>query len=294
MFLKQNITKTIYVPLAYNHSYHKKFKYHDLEKEHYVSLSPKGKLNIGLVNSKKVDYYFNPQGKKVACDLNVRDNFLTYFDGNIVREYDYDRKYVNQFVKELQKLDKLPKEEKHNEENQKKLEKLIRINTWYFKNLISTILVDFKNQNVNEIVLEDLDLSKTSASYIKNEEFKIKYSRLIRMLRLSKIKDWFVEQARKHGIAVHLTNPAFSSQECSECHYIHKKNRNKDLFFCLNCGHKEHSDYNSTKTLYNRTEGNVSLSLHNSEIFFGFTVLRPKTMNHSNIQKVIHRIYNFD
>jgi hypothetical protein len=99
---------------------------------------------------------------------------------------------------------------------------------------------------------------------------------------------------KKYGIRITLTNPAYSSQECSSCHYIDKKNRNKDKFICLNCGHYEHSDYNSNKTLYNRVMGNVSLQFHNNEIINNIKFFSPKKMNHKTIKNVIHKYYGFE
>jgi len=282
---------TYYLPLSYNQKYHNDFNNFLLEKETYVSLSPTGKININLYKEENRNFKgFN--GKKIACDLNVRDNFLTFFDGNIVNEFDYDRTYIHQFLEELKVFDNLSKEDKKLEKNKYKLEKIIRRNEWYFKKLISNILNTFKENGVSEITLEDLDLTKSSASYIKSKEFNIKYSRLIRMLRLSKIKDWFKEQAFKKGIVVHLTNPAYSSQECSACHHIQKENRKGDTFECKKCNHKEHSDYNSCKTLYSRTFGNVSHKLHNSVYIDKFVFLISKKIQHKKIKLLIEEHYS--
>jgi transposase len=82
--------------------------------------------------------------------------------------------------------------------------------------------------------MEDLD--SFNATYTKNEEFNIKYSRLCRLLRLSNIKNWFKEQAEKRGIKVHLTPANYSSQQCSHCGCIDKLNRqNQETFKCIEC-----------------------------------------------------------
>jgi transposase len=280
--------ETKYIPLSYNNKYHKNFKNFDLDKETYISFK-NNKLNINLnyIDNEEIIYLDN--GKTIAIDLNVRDNFLTYFDGLITKEIDYDRKYINNMIKELESYDKLSKGDK--ELYKDRLDKIVRQNEWYFKLLISNTLKVFQNENVSRIILEDLDLSKTSASYVKNEEFKIKYSRLIRLLRLSNMKEWFKEQSKKYGIQIILTNPAYSSQECNKCHFIHKLNRNKDKFECLSCGHKEHSDYNSPKVLYNRVMGNVSLKLHNIEIINNITWFSPKKLNHKSIKYILEQCY---
>jgi Zn ribbon nucleic-acid-binding protein len=37
-------------------------------------------------------------------------------------------------------------------------------------------------------------------------------------------------------------NPAYSSQMCPTCLFVHKDNRVGDKFKCLNCGHSDHAD----------------------------------------------------
>jgi IS605 OrfB family transposase len=37
-------------------------------------------------------------------------------------------------------------------------------------------------------------------------------------------------------------NPAYTSQMCPTCLFVHKNNRTGDIFHCLNCGHTDHAD----------------------------------------------------
>jgi putative transposase len=166
----------------------------------------------------------------------------------------------------------------------------VKKNEWYFKKLISETLARFDKEGINEITMEDLDISKTSASFVKSEEFQMKYSRLIRMLRLSKIKEWFKRQAENYGIKVHLTNPAYTSQECNKCHFISKDNRNGAKFLCLECGLQSHSDSNSPITILNRTTSNVLRSLLHNYDEDGQLI--SKKMNHKNIKNIIYLAYN--
>jgi putative transposase len=192
---------------------------------------------------------YKENGIVIGLDINVRDNFISVSNGQII---DYDRTYIKELSDELLRIDKLSKTEKETDYNQRILDKLVKKNEWYFKLLISNILEEFDKQGVSDIVMEDLDLTKSKASFLKSEEFNIKYSRIVRVLRLSNIKEWFKRQAENYGIRVHLTNPAYTSQECSECHFIHRANRNGAKFECKECGHKEHSDSNSPKNIRNR------------------------------------------
>jgi putative transposase len=238
----------LYMPLSFNEDYHKfQSVVYDYTKEHYVTFK-NNKLHIGLTTEREAVTY-KENGLVIGLDINVRDNFISVSNGQII---DYDRTYIKELVDELLRIDKLSKTEKETDYNRRILNKLVKKNEWYFKWVISTILEEFDKQGVSDIVMEDLDLTKSKASFVKSEEFNIKYSRIVRVLRLSNIKDWFKRQAENYGIRVHLTNPAYTSQECSECHFIHRANRNGAEFECKECGHKEHSDSNSPKNILGR------------------------------------------
>ena len=49
-------------------------------------------------------------------------------------------------------------------------------------------------------------------------------------------------------------NPAYSSQLCPQCGYVHVKNRNGDKFVCLYCGWVGHSDRVGAYNLRNRMD----------------------------------------
>lgn len=49
-------------------------------------------------------------------------------------------------------------------------------------------------------------------------------------------------------------NAAYTSQICSQCGYLDNKNRNGDIFHCLNCKQGMHSDVNSSLNLLARAE----------------------------------------
>lgn len=116
---------------------------------------------------------------------------------------------MKQLCKELTKLDKIGLKNV-DARNKRHLEKLCRRNEWYFKKLISEVLDYCEEHNIYDIVLEDLELF--NGSYVKNIEFEVKYSRLVRLLRLNSIKSWMKQQAEKRGIRVHLTPSYYSSQ----------------------------------------------------------------------------------
>ncbi len=57
----------------------------------------------------------------------------------------------------------------------------------------------------------------------------------------------------KRGMAAHTVPAAYSSQECSRCHYVDRANRlNQQTFCCVVCGYRDHADHNGSLTLASR------------------------------------------
>ncbi|MET8004726.1 RNA-guided endonuclease InsQ/TnpB family protein [Nonomuraea glycinis] len=62
-------------------------------------------------------------------------------------------------------------------------------------------------------------------------------------------------KARRAGVPLVHVDPAYSSQECADCHHIDRKNRvNQALFVCRNCGVVAHADRNASRNLAARGE----------------------------------------
>jgi IS605 OrfB family transposase len=51
------------------------------------------------------------------------------------------------------------------------------------------------------------------------------------------------------GVHCHEINPAYTSQACSKCGFVHKLNRSCEIFLCRNCGYKEDADINASRNI---------------------------------------------
>ncbi|MER6630430.1 transposase [Streptomyces sp. NPDC000987] len=60
-------------------------------------------------------------------------------------------------------------------------------------------------------------------------------------------------KARRAGVPLVHVNPAYTSQECSRCHHIDRRNRpSQAVFVCRSCGFVEHADLNASHVISRR------------------------------------------
>jgi len=69
-------------------------------------------------------------------------------------------------------------------------------------------------------------------------------------------------KAKLAGIPVFFVDPAHTSQRCSECDFIDRRNRKTQAeFVCLKCGHSENADINAAKNIALRAAVNQPIAL---------------------------------
>lgn len=62
-------------------------------------------------------------------------------------------------------------------------------------------------------------------------------------------------KAERAGVPVVYVDPAYTSQECSDCHHIDKRNRpSQAVFRCRSCGVVAHADWNAARNIASRAE----------------------------------------
>ena len=115
----------------------------------------------------------------------------------------------------------------------------------YFKNEICRILNKLAKKNVGVFVVEQLDFRASGLSRSMN--------RLIGRTYRSFVKAKLARLEEQYGIQVVGVNPAYTSQECSRCHYVSKDNRKtqKD-FVCRHCHLHCNADVNAGRVIVQR------------------------------------------
>jgi putative transposase len=222
-------------PLEINDEYHNK---EIIGEEFILYLSlKKNKINISTTYEGE-GLSFKPFNKAVGMDVNIKHNFAKLSDD---KEIDYDRDFFKNIVKDLNKLDKIGYQNLSKKEL-KKLQKLYRRLDWYVELLIHNIL-DYCEQNeITDLVVEDLHLKDKSNTV--NVEFNIKYSRLVKLLHLSNVKNMLLRQGEKRGIRVHIVHSEWTSQGCPSCGNINPNNRTtQEVFKCTACEYEDNADH---------------------------------------------------
>jgi Putative transposase DNA-binding domain len=75
----------------------------------------------------------------------------------------------------------------------------------------------------------------------------------MRASNLAHIPRQIAWNAAKRGVAAIRVKSAYSSQECSVCHYVDRANRpNQQTFCCRVCGHSTHADLNAASNIGHR------------------------------------------
>ena len=115
----------------------------------------------------------------------------------------------------------------------------------YFKNEICRILNKIAKKNVGVFVVEQLDFRAPGLSRTMN--------RLIGRTYRSFVKSKFARLEEQSGIQIVNVNPAYTSQECSRCHYVSKNNRkSQNQFICSHCHLHCNADVNAARVIDQR------------------------------------------
>ena len=193
----------------------------------------------------------SPDDTFVGFDANTKHNQLVGSNG-IVK--DHNREVLDALVKELLYTDKLVSVDESYKPGRKrfrKIETLRRTVIHHTQQNCVDICKQMVARGENHAVFEDLD-NGFGKSFVTTED-DLNYNRLIKEMHLSSIKDEFEHIARKYWISTSTAHAEYTSIQCSVCGSIDDGNRKtQEIFECLECGHKENADSNSSKNIERR------------------------------------------
>lgn len=192
-----------------------------LKRKDYVPLTDVIAIDLGL----------NPLFATNEGDLIGRNflNFLKRFDEKITRR-----------MANLQRRGIKPSQDKKYRDLVKRLRNFLKNEVNRFLNRIIDVHKPAK------IVVEKLDF--------RSPELSKRMNRLVQNFGKRFVKEKLHRFKELYGIEIEEVNPAYTSQECSSCGYVDRKNRkNTQKFECKACGRKINAQVNSAKNLLKRS-----------------------------------------
>ena len=183
-----------------------------------------------------------PLTDEIALDFGLNTLFATDQGELLGRKFldklkTYDHTIVT-MVRHIQRSGKKPRDSK-------------RYRTWIVKlrGFVKTEICRILNKIIKDkrpalIVLERLNF--------QNSVLSKRLNRIISNCGRSVIKQKLQTLEEVYGVKNTEINPAYTSQECSSCNYIDKRNRNEDRFCCKACGLKVHADVNAARNIRKR------------------------------------------
>lgn len=206
--------------------------------------------------------YDNNRNNILGVDVNTSSNLFSLSNGV---QIPYDEKIINQAAKlnktiSHKQTNKSVSEKNVDEVNKvyskkirRRIDKMVR-RAEYYQNYKSHELIEYmKNNNFNYLVMEDLDIKSSKTKTKKNaNNVKINYNDVAKTLKINNLKNVLERLCKKENFNFAKVNPAYTSQTCSVCGNIDKKNRNHRMFLCTNCHHSDDADINAAKNIKNR------------------------------------------
>ncbi|WP_406280087.1 transposase [Streptomyces sp. NBC_00191] len=117
------------------------------------------------------------------------------------------------------------------------------------------------NHTISKLIVTEAE--RTSSGIALEDLGGIRQRVRLRKPRRVALHSWAFHQlgtfleykARRAGVPLVYVDPAYTSQECAECHHIEKKNRvDQALFICRSCGVVAHADRNASRNIAARGE----------------------------------------
>ena len=127
------------------------------------------------------------------------------------------------------------------------------------KNEIGRILNQLTPTEVSELVVEDLNFQFGGLSRQLN--------RILKRSGRTLIREKLESLTESKGIKITKVNPSYTSQMCSNCGFVNKKNRKTQAQFkCLCCGMAKNADVNAAINILQRRSLNISLFIKHAKL----------------------------
>jgi transposon, transposase len=195
---------------------------------------------------------------RVSIDLGLT-NLLTFNDGSMYgRTYlssrlkDYDKK-ISTLCARLQRNGVRPR-------SSRRYRKLVDSLRAFLKNEINRVM----NKSLNRFMPKHIVVERLN---FQSQRLSKRLNRLIGNFGKSIVRAKLNDFSEKYGTTIEEVNPAYTSQTCSSCDYVAKKNRrSQSVFICACCGLKLHADINAARCIDARSSSSIA-NIYKSKAF---------------------------
>lgn len=195
---------------------------------------------------------------RISIDIGI-SNLLATNEGSLYGRTYYSRKLA-QYDKKISALCARLQCNGLKPRESKRYKKLVTALRSFIKNETGRVMNRiFDRYLPKNISIERLDFRSSKLSKRLN--------RLISNFGKSIIKSKLKDFSEKYGVTIEEVNPAYTSQTCSSCGYVAKKNRrSQPVFICACCGLKIHADINAARCIDARSSSSVA-NIYKSRAF---------------------------
>jgi len=167
-------------------------------------------------------------GKQIGIDIGIK-KLMVDSDGN-------------QYGREVEaKMDKIQRKQ----QGSKAFKRALLERNYYINQVVKKLPFG----SVSAMIMENIKGIKKNTRKEKRlrKEFRSKFQRWVYSLLFSRIN----QLCELNGVHFLTVEPAYTSQACNKCGFVHKLNRNCEIFKCRNCGYKTDADYNASLNILN-------------------------------------------
>jgi putative transposase len=204
--------------------------------------------NAQLIRRKDKNYYINIQMyqelpkkkeeiKVLGIDLGIKKVAVTS-DNNF-----YNSKHLKNIKGKYQRL-KRHLQSKGTKSAKRRLKKLSGKENRFVRDVNHCVSKKIVNTNNTVFALENLkNIRNNTRTYNK------KLNRMIGNWSFGQLQSFIQYKAERQGKSIIYIKPNYTSQQCSKCGCIEKKNRNGNVFKCVECGFQLDADLNASRNI---------------------------------------------
>jgi len=222
-----------------------------------VSINRKcGKWFVSMCVEHIIDVKSAMNGAPVGLDLGVAQS-VTFSDDTPAISMPVQTSAEERKIKRLYR--QISRKQKGSKRRRKAVNRLAKINAHIVNRMTDAqhkLTTELANTR-SEIHIEDLKIAKMTRSAsgtVDNPGCNVKTKSALNRAMLGqahgRMLDFLRYKCERSGAKLLFKNPAYTSQECAECHHVSHLNRSSQaVFACVKCGHKDNADHNAARVV---------------------------------------------